>query len=110
MSISKKIQDLREPLDVDLQLIATELDTSVKNMKYLCAEQMTDANTFSAFNKLIADITQTNGIEVTSFDDNTVLYEYLNEAVVIHSVLGVTYILFDNMITQKLERKLHSYR
>ena len=45
MPISKKIKDMKEPLDVDLQLIATELDTSVKSMKYLCAEQMTDANT-----------------------------------------------------------------
>lgn len=110
MPISKKIKDLKEPLDVDLQLIATELDTSVKSMKYLCAEQMTDANTLDAFNKLVTDITQTNGVEVTSFDDNTILYEYLDEAIVIHSVLGVIYILFDSMVTQKLENKLNSYR
>lgn len=115
MPISKKIKDLKEPLDVDLQLIATELDTSVKSMKYLCAEQMTDANTLDAntldaFNKLVTDITQINGVEVTSFDDNTILYEYLDEAIVIHSVLGVIYILFDSMVTQKLENKLNSYR
>ena len=108
MPISKKIKDLKEPLDVDLQLIATELDTSVKSMKYLCAEQMTDANTLDAFNKLVTDITQINGVEVTSFDDNTILYEYLDEAIVIHSVLGVIYILFDSMVTQKLENKLNS--
>ena len=88
MPISKKIKDLKEPLDVDLQLIATELDTSVKSMKYLCAEQMTDANTLDAFNRLVEDITQINGVEVTSFDDNTILYEYLDEAIVIHSVAG----------------------
>lgn len=110
MPISKKIKDLKEPLDVDLQLIATELDTSVKNMKYLCAEQMTDANTLDAFNKLLEDITQINGIEVSSFDDNTVLYEYLDEAIVLYSVLGNSYILFDSMITQKMENKLDSYR
>lgn len=110
MPISKKIKDLKEPLDVDLQLIATELDTSVKSMKYLCAEQMTDANTLDAFNRLVEDITQINGVEVTSFDDNTILYEYLDEAIVIYSVLGVIYILFDSMVTQKLENKLDSYR
>mgnify|MGYP003163641408 FL=1 len=46
----------------------------------------------------------------TSFDDNTILYEYLDEAIVMHSVLGVIYILFDSMVTQKLENKLDSYR
>lgn len=106
MPISKKIEDLKEPLDIDLQLIATEIDTSVKSMKYLCAEQMTDANILDAFNKLVTDITQINGVEVTSFDDNTIMYEYLDEAIVVHSVLGVIYILFDGMITQKLENKL----
>lgn len=110
MPISKKIKDLKEPLDLDLQLIATELDTSAKNMKYLCAQQMTDANSLDAFNKLIADITQINGTEITSFNDNTVLYEYMDEAVVIHVVLGIQYILFDSMITQKMENKLDSYR
>ena len=34
MPISKKITDLKEPLEIDLQLMATELDTSVKNMKF----------------------------------------------------------------------------
>ena len=110
MPISKKIKCLKEPLDIDLQLMATELDTSANNLKYLSVEQMTDANSLDAFNKLVEDITRGDGIEITSFDDNTVLYEYLDEAIVMHEVFGVKYILFDSMVTQKIENKLDSYR
>lgn len=110
MPISKRMRYLKEPLDIDLQLMATELDTSVDNMKYLSAEQMTDAIALDAFNKLVDDITRGSGVEITSFDDNTVLYEYLNEAIVIHEIFGVKYILFDSMVTQKIESKLDSYR
>lgn len=110
MPISKKIKELKEPLEVDLQLIASELDTSVKNMKYLSKDLMTDATSIDAFDALVEDIERGEGIEITTFDDNTVLYEYLYEAIVIHNVLGVRYILFDSMITQKVENKLDSYR
>lgn len=110
MPISKKIKELKEPLEVDLQLMASELDTSVKNMKYLSKDIMTDATSIDAFDALVEDIERGEGIEITTFDDNTVLYEYLDEAIVIHNVLGVRYILFDSMITQKVENKLDSYR
>lgn len=110
MPISKKIKELKEPLEVDLQLMASELDTSVKNMKYLSKDIMTDALSIDAFDSLVEDIERGEGIEVTTFDDNTILYEYLDEAIVIHNVLGVRYILFDSMVTQKVESRLDSYR
>ena len=110
MPISKKIKELKEPLEVDLQMMASELDTSVKNMKYLSKDMMSDAASIDAFDTLVEDIERGEGIEVTTFDDNTILYEYLDEAVVVHNVLGVRYILFDSMVTQKLENKLDSYR
>lgn len=110
MPISKKIKELKEPLEVDLQLMASELDTSVKNMKYLSRDMMTDVSSIEAFDSLVEDIERGEGIEVTTFDDNTILYEYLDEAIVIHNVLGVRYILFDSMITQKMESRLDSYR
>ena len=110
MPISKKIKELKEPLEVDLQLMASELDTSVKNMKYLSKDIMTDALSIDAFDSLLEDIERGEGIEVTTFDDNTILYEYLDEAIVIHNVLGVRYILFDSMVTQKMESRLDSYR
>lgn len=110
MPISNKIKELKEPLEVDLQLMASDLDTSVKNMKYLSKDLMTDATSIDAFDALVEDIERGEGIEITTFDDNTVLYEYLDEAIVIHNVLGVRYILFDSMITQKVENKLDSYK
>lgn len=110
MPISKKIKELKEPLEVDLQLMASELDTSVKNMKFLSKDMMSDAALIDAFDTLIEDIERGEGIEVTTFDDNTILYEYLDEAVVVHNILGVRYILFDSMVTQKLENKLCGYR
>jgi len=110
MSISKKIKELKEPLEVDLQLMASELDTSVNSMKYISREIMSDATLIDAFDALVEDIERGEGSEVTTFDDNTILYEYLDEAVVVHNVLGVRYVLFDGMVTQKIENKLYSYR
>ena len=33
MPISKKLRDIKEPLDIDIQLMATEMDTSVNRIK-----------------------------------------------------------------------------
>lgn len=109
MSISLKVTSLKEPLDIDLQLMASELDTSVKNMKYLSNEIMDDALLSESFNKLCANI-EVSENEVTSFNDNTTLYEYLDESVVVHNVLGLKYVIFDSMITNKIESKLNSYK
>jgi len=110
MTISKKITSLPEPLDVNLQLIASELDTSVKDMKYFSKSIMDDAILIDAFDKLCEDIEHGEGWEITSFDDNSVLYEYLDEAIIIYNMLGMKYIIFDSFITRKLENKLSSYK
>ena len=108
MPISKKLRDLKEPLDINFQLMASELDTSVKNMKFISRSIITDAIMIDKVEQLITDIEQ-NGVEVTSFNDNTVLYEYLGEAVVIHSVLGDKFIIFDSSIVPTIESKLVSF-
>ena len=109
MPISKRLRDLKEPLDIDLQLMAAEMDTSVNRIKYLSNQIMSDAISLECFNNLIRDIESGEGIEVTSFNDNTVLYEYLDEAVVVYIFLTDKYILFDSMITAKIENRLDSY-
>lgn len=108
--VSKNIRDIREPLDVDLQQIAIELDTSVSDMKYIGVDLMTDANSVDAFNRLVDDIVNQNGVEITAFDDNTSLYEYRGESIIIHQVLGSFYVLFDSSITRKLEAGLNRCR
>lgn len=110
MPISKKITTLKEPLEIDLQLMATELDTSVKNMKFISKTILEDAIMLDAFDKLCYDIENGEGSEVTSFDDNTVLFEYLDEAIVVHTILGLKYILFDSLVTSKIESRMNSYR
>ena len=108
MPISKKLRDLKEPLDIDLQLMAAEMDTSVNRIKYLSNQIMSDAISLECFNNLIRVI-ESERIEVTSFNDNTVLYEYLDEAIVVYTFLTDKYILFDSMITAKIENRLDSY-
>lgn len=110
MPISKKIKELKEPLEVDLQLMASELDTSVKDMKFIAKTILEDAIMLDAFDKLCYDIENGEGSEVTSFDDNTVLFEYLDEAIVVHTILGLKYILFDSSVTSKIENRMNSYR
>ena len=110
MPVSKKITTLKEPLEIDLQLMAAELDTSVKNMKFISKTILEDAIILDAFDKLCYDIENGEGSEVTSFDDNTVLFEYLDEAIVVHTILGLKYILFDSLVTSKIENRMNSYR
>lgn len=110
MLISKKITTLKEPLEIDLQLMAAELDTSVKNMKFISKTILEDAMMLDAFDKLCYDIENGKGSEVTSFDDNTVLFEYLDEAIVVHTILGLKYILFDSLVASKIESRMNSYR
>lgn len=109
MPISKKITTLGEEIDIDLQLMASELDTSVSRMKYLSDTLMEDAISKESFERLVEEI-KTEGGEITSFNDNTVLYEFLDDAFVIHENLGVKYVLFDSSLTQKIEKHLDSYR
>lgn len=110
MPISQKLNKLSEPLDIDYQLMASELDTSIKDMKYLSKDMMQDAMSSDAFDALINDIENIEGVEITSFNDNTVLYEYLDEAIVVHTNLSNKVILFDFMLTQKIENRMDSYR
>lgn len=106
-AISKFLKDLSEPLDMPLQLVATEMDTSAKRIKYLNPDVCNDTISNERFNKLIAAIESGDiATEISSIDDNTVLYEFEDEAIVIHSVLGVKWLLFDSVITAKVENVL----
>lgn len=106
-AISKFLKDLREPLDIPLQLVAAEMDTSGKRIKYLNSELCSDKINNEKFNKLIQSIESgETATEISSIDDNTVLYEFDSEAIVIHSVLGAKWLLFDSAVTVKVESAL----
>jgi len=110
MAIAKKISVIEEEIDINYQLIACELDTSVKNMKYISKDILQDAITLESFEKLVKNIEIEDGTEITSFDDNTVLYEYENEAIILHTTLGNKYIIFDEDVRKKIENKLNYFR
>jgi hypothetical protein len=107
MKIAKNITERQEPFEFDMQLIATELDTSAKHLKYVAKETLNE-NDHLKFDKLVTEI-ETTCPEIESFDDNTILYEYLEEAVIVHTVFGVKYVIFDSMIAKKIEERLNSY-
>lgn len=106
---SKRLSELKEPLDIDLQLLATEMDTSAKRIKFISNSTLEDALDIDCFNCLIEDIEHGEGVEITSFSDNAIMYEYLDEAIVVYTLLSEKYILFDSMITVKIESKMNSY-
>lgn len=106
---AKKLTAMKEPLEIDLQLAAAEIDTSVPRMKYLSNTVMETAFDVEAFKLLWKDI-RTNAPEITSLDGNTVLVEYLEESIIIHENLENKYIIFDSSITHKVEGALNSYK
>ena len=100
---------LKEPLDINLQLVATEMDTSAKFLRCLTDECFTDAIELEAFKNLVNDIKVNDGVEVTSFDDNTTLWEYNNEAIVLHEMLGKFYVIYDVGLESMIRSKFNSF-
>lgn len=107
MKIAKNITEKKEPFEFDMQLVATELDTSAKHLKYVSKETLNE-ELYVKFDKLVTEIEKTCP-EIESFDDNTVLYEYIEEAVIVHTIFGVKYVIFDSMISKKIEDRLNSF-
>lgn len=106
-AISKFLKDLPTPLDIPLQLVATEMDTSGKRIKYLNPDTCSDMILSSKFEQLIRGIEDGSlATEITSIDDNTALYEFESESIVVHTQLGVKWLLFDSAITVKVESVL----
>ena len=95
---SKRITELKEPLDIDLQLLATEMDTSAKRIKFISNSILEDGISLDCFNCLIEDIERGDGVEITSFSDNAIMYEYLDEAIVVYTLLSEKFVLFDSLV------------
>ena len=107
MKIAKNITEKQELFEFDMQLVATELDTSAKHLKYVSKDALNE-ELYVKFDKLVTEIENTCP-EIESFDDNTVLYEYLEEAVIVHTIFGVKYVIFDSIISNKIKDRLNSF-
>ena len=103
MKMSKKLRDKREQFDFDMQLIANELDTSANYLEYI-SKDIVGITFVDAFEKLVKQVE--SSVEIESFDDNTVMYEWEGEAIIVHSVLGEKFLIFDDMISKKIEELL----
>jgi hypothetical protein len=62
------------------------------------------------FTPPILSIRMAEKFDIDKFDDNTVLYEYNDDVIIVHTFLGEKYILFDKAILSKIEKQLSSYR
>lgn len=105
---SKKVTAMKEPLEIDLQLAAIEIDTSVLRMRYLSNTLMEDGLLVDAFNKLWDEIR--NVPEISSLDDNTVLKEFVDEPIIIHETLSSRYLIYDVAAVAKIEEVFDSYK
>jgi hypothetical protein len=106
---TKKLTDIRNQIDFDVQLMATELDVSVEDIRCLSNVYMEDSIMIDRFHSFIQDIEQNNGVEITSFDDNTIMYEYANEVVVIQTILEDKWLLFDKAISTKIQNIMFGF-
>lgn len=111
MTLIKNISELleAEPLDLDLQLLSSEMDTQVNDLRILTADSLTDAQEVDNFNGLLEKI-ESEGDFIGDFDDRTTFY-FLNEIeFAAHKTLYQNYIIFDKTNKTKVNALFYSYR
>lgn len=106
---SKRVISIKDEIEAEWQLIATELDTSLHLMRYLHKDEDYDALKCERFDALVNDIENVDGVECYSYDDNMILYEYLNEPIIIFTNSGDKYVIFDVNNAKKIESKMNSF-
>ena len=88
-----------------------KIETAISNGTNvtLTVTNSNDISSLDCFNFLIEDIERGEGVEITSFSDNAIMYEYLDEAIVVYTLLSEKFVLFDSLVTVKIESKMNSY-
>lgn len=108
--IAKKLTSIRDTLDLDIQLLAMEMDYSAKDLRYISNEMITDGVLLEKFNKMTQEIAdEVIAQEACTLDDNTIMYEFENESVVINRQLARVILIFDNLLTTTIEHRLNNY-
>lgn len=106
---SARVILIKDEIDVDWQLIADDLDTSIFLMRYLHIEDSWDSLKRNQFNELVNDIENVEGAECYSYNDNMILYEYMNEPVIIFTIFENKYIIFDVRSAKVIENKMKNF-
>ena len=91
-----KITELKESLDLDIQAVACELDTSAKRLRYYCLRDADNDLDIKGFNEAFEFIKNCEDL-VVSINDNTELYEIRESysIVVLYEDLNDKFIIFD---------------
>lgn len=103
----KKLLQLKEALEVNIQQLATELDTSARCLCAIVEDECTTGEEIAQLQTAVQDITRSiSGQQIVAFDDNTELYEWCDVPVVVYAGLNRTAIIFDNEHRQDVESLL----
>lgn len=102
--ICKKITDIQDQFDFDLNLVSSELDTFPQRMRYISTTDLTDAiqkDSFDEFWKII----RTNYPVVVSITDKVEMYEFGEDALVVifYETSDAKFIIFDIQDAKKIE-------
>lgn len=82
--------------NTDLQMIASELDATLKTL--FCLE---DDNENPKFTEFLEDLKR-NELGMY-YDENTVLYNYNEERIVFHETIYERYLIFDHTLKNKIK-------
>lgn len=101
---SQFLHQIKDSPDFDMQMVAIELDTSAKRLKYLSASKTVDAYENEKFSKFFDKI-RNNEVVVTSINDNTDLYELSESSIVVvlYEDLTDRFIIFDIQDAKRIE-------
>lgn len=103
---SKRVVSIKDDIDVDWQLIAADLDTSLHLLRYLHKENDWDGLQCERFDNLVKSIESEEGVECFSYNDDMIFYEYMEEPVIIFSISNDKYVIFDVTSAKKIEKKM----
>ena len=88
-------------LEIDLQLLASEMDSKVKDLLFFSDYFCEDSEDIEAFNSMWAALKEL--MPESSFDDDTEIYEVEEIIVVTHETLTEKYIICENKDLHKIK-------
>lgn len=104
---TRKLKDYQN-IDFDIQTIATELDTSVNDLRYISRDDMEDGISLDNFDTLFEGIRMEG--EITAFTDDMSLYEYECEPFILISKTDEKIIIFDIGLRSMIEGIINSVK
>lgn len=91
-------------IDCDLQQVANDLDISVGDMRYVDRNSCEDGITSEGFDRFVQQLR--TRVVMTNYDDNTELYDYDGNPVIVCTQLYNQILIFDKDFTKKIENAI----